>query len=123
MTRRPTITDGMKLAVLKRDGLFYCAVCEMPLHLSTPRRWQYDHHLALVDKGKHAVSNLRLLCIACHKVKSAREHIANCKSKRIAAKRSGTYTKKKKTIPSRPLQSHSDPFGKKYRAKVEAKKS
>lgn len=81
--RRRPITDGMKLAVLRcRVVLVACDSC----HYSIPlRSIEFDHHLALVDGGKHTVENIRPLCGVCHAAKSAREHIANCKAKRLAS--------------------------------------
>lgn len=84
--KRPAITPAMRLAVLKAHGAtVMCSNCgssEMigDVHL--------DHHLALVDGGAHEVENLRPICIVCHKEKSAREHVANCKAKRLLKKHS-----------------------------------
>jgi len=43
---------------------------------------------ALIDGGKHEVSNFRPICSSCHRKKSAFEHVRNSKSKRLAAARS-----------------------------------
>ena len=79
--KRPAITPAMRLAVLKAHGAtVMCSECGKLVPVTEV---QIDHHLALVDGGAHDVANLRPLCPCCHKFKSAREHIANCKAKRI----------------------------------------
>jgi len=81
--KRPTITAAMKLAVLRRRlTLVACAKCWCDFFLEDI---EFDHHLAIIDGGAHTVENLRPLCGKCHALKSAREHKANCKAKRLAA--------------------------------------
>ena len=93
--RRP-ITDSMKVAVLRNyQAMVRCPGCGNTMPVGAVR---FDHHLALVDGGTHTVENLRPLCIPCHAIKSAREHIANCKSKRL---KRGPKKSKKPMGPSR----------------------
>lgn len=125
----------MKLEVIRRaKALIPCAECmrEALTKASDPKvvpQWtvshpldqiQFDHHLALVDGGKHSVENLRPLCAFHHRKKSAREHIANCKAKRLKA----GPKKSKNPMPKthQKLQAHVDGWGRKYRAKLEAQK-
>ena len=95
--KRRTITDKMKLAVLDRWATVTCAVCRLGNCLLDV---QFDHHLALVDGGTHSVDNIRPVCVECHKIKSAREHKANAKCKRIAA---GGRKRRGRKMQSRPF--------------------
>jgi hypothetical protein len=70
---------------------------------------QYDHHLALVDGGKHSVENLRPICSVHHARKSAREHIANCKAKRLANPKPSKHPMKSS---GRKIPAHVNPWGK-----------
>ena len=84
--KRPAITQAMRWAVLKEYGAsVLCTECG---DMTLLEEVQIDHHLALVDGGAHDVANIRPLCPRCHKVKSAREHVANCKAKRLLKKHS-----------------------------------
>lgn len=84
--KRPPISDSMKWNVVKvRQCFIDCDKCK--------ERWpiqmiQFDHHLALIDGGAHDNSNIRPICVACHKPKSAAEHKNNAKAKRLLKKHS-----------------------------------
>lgn len=83
--RRPSITAQMKLDVLREHmAMVQCDGCE---HFVPVGAVQFDHHLALIDGGTHTVDNLRPLCVTCHRPKSANEHKANCRAKRLAKAR------------------------------------
>lgn len=98
--KRPAITPAMRLAVLKAHGAtVMCSNCGSDEMIGDI---QIDHHLSLVDGGAHEVENLRPICIVCHKEKSAREHVANCKAKRLLKKHSQPRSEGK--IKSRPFQ-------------------
>ena len=100
MSKRPAITPAMRLAVLKAHwATVMCSECGKLVPVTEV---QIDHHLALVDGGAHDVANLRPLCPRCHKVKSAREHVANCKAKRLLKKHSSPTPEG--SIKSRPFQ-------------------
>jgi len=62
----------------KQQGL--CGICREKLE---PGRFDDDHILALVDGGTNELGNRRLVCVPCHREKSAREHTANSKTKRL----------------------------------------
>ena len=82
--KRPTITAAQRLKVFEDHGAIVCCQegdCDNAIYI---KGCDIDHHLALIDGGKHEVGNLRPICTACHAKKSARGHIANCKAKRIA---------------------------------------
>lgn len=83
MKKRRPITDGMKYRALKR--VYVMVTCPGCIQARLLAHMEFDHWLALVDGGKHTVENIRPFCIPCHAEKSAREHIANCKAKRLAA--------------------------------------
>ena len=107
MKRKP-ITAAMKLEVLTNLVWYECYRCDKLFHLAD---MQWDHVRALVDGGTHEPSNLRPVCIACHRDKSAFEHVRNSKSKRLAKARelhesvvAGNATRPKSKIPSRPFQ-------------------
>ncbi len=85
--KRPAITAAMRLRVFEDHGAIVCCQapgCDNAIYI---KGCDVDHHLALVDGGKHETGNLRPICTACHAKKSAREHVANCKAKRIAKAR------------------------------------
>lgn len=106
--KRPSITDKMKLQVLRDHGAIVpCGGCSDAIKID---EIDYDHHRALIDDGEHDVSNLRPICRKCHTAKSAREHRNNAKCKRVAAKHNGTFVKKGKKIPARPFPEQSRPF-------------
>lgn len=104
---RPTITPKMKLEALQAWAHIVCAQCAVFFCLDEV---EFDHHLALIDGGKHEADNLRPLCLSCHRIKSAREHRENAKTKRIIAKRAGRKSAQRwlnsftsRTIASRPF--------------------
>lgn len=74
--------------------------------------WQIDHKVALVNGGQHRESNLRLLCVECHKGKT----------KEDVAEKATVYRKRKKAIgvrkPSKFACSRSSRFKKKLDGSV-----
>jgi 5-methylcytosine-specific restriction protein A len=64
----------------KQGGLCAIEGCREPLKHG---RFEDDHILALVDNGTNDLSNRRLICIECHKLKSIGEHKQNSKVKRL----------------------------------------
>lgn len=92
MIKRRAITAAMKLEFVRVWGEFPCLDCALeytgrdePSPRYPWRSIQLDHNLALIDGGKHDATNLVPRCLRHHKLKSAREHIANCKAKRLKA--------------------------------------
>lgn len=45
--------------------------------------FEVDHRRALIDGGPHAVENLQLLCLACHKAKTSLEAWARAEARRM----------------------------------------
>ena len=83
IARRQAIPAAWKLEALRNSiTTVVCKVCCEPKPLACI---EFDHHLALIDDGTHAVDNIRPVCAACHAKKSANEHKANAKCKRLAA--------------------------------------
>ena len=106
--KRPSITDKMKLQVLRDHGAIVpCAECRDAIKIDAI---DYDHHRALLDDGEHDASNIRPICRTCHARKSAREHVANAKCKRVHKKHHGLWIKNGKKIPARPFPEQSRPF-------------
>jgi hypothetical protein len=106
MKRKP-ITAAMKLEVLMKLGRWECYRCCKEFWLSD---MQWDHVQALVDGGTHEPSNLRPVCIPCHRDKSAFEHVRNSKGKRLTAAQAihaaiiaGDMVRARSKIPSRPF--------------------
>lgn len=82
--KRPAITPKMRLKVFQDFGAIVCCQaegCDAAIYI---KEAELDHHLALVDGGKHETGNLRPICSSCHRKKSAREHRNNAKAKRLA---------------------------------------
>ena len=104
--RPPGFTKAQRYDVMVMFGAIVCCQCSDPkcddaIYINEA---EIDHHLAIVDGGKHELDNWRPISSHCHARKSAREHRANAKAKRVAKKHNGTWVKKSKPIPSgRPL--------------------
>jgi len=75
----------MKLDALQRARLQAdCYVCRRTCSWDGV---QFDHVQALVDGGTHDAENIMVICLWCHREKSAFEHQRNSKSKRLATAR------------------------------------
>jgi hypothetical protein len=59
-----------------------------------------DHIQALDHLGAHTLDNWQLLCVGCHKLKTAKDVKASAKGRRL---RGDVGTGPKKAIPSRPF--------------------
>ncbi len=63
------VPDRVKVRVLiKAEGI--CASCTRRI-MGAARQWECDHIVSLINGGKHAESNLQVLCANCHKSKTA----------------------------------------------------
>lgn len=78
---------------IKYDGR--CAHCSEKVKLG---EYAVDHIHALDHLGKHELENWQLLCVGCHKLKTASDVKASAKGRRI---RGETGNTRKKPIPSR----------------------
>ena len=81
-----------------KDGVVYCDLCGLPC-----RKWEIDHIRADGLLGEPTFDNSRLLCVPCHKEKTASDVKAISKAKRVEAKHLGVVTSKVK-IQSRGFQ-------------------
>ena len=83
--KRKAITPIMKLVALQKARLQAdCYVCHRTCSWDG---MQFDHVQALVDGGAHDPENIMIICLWCHREKSAFEHQRNSKSKRLAQAR------------------------------------
>ena len=79
------IPARVKVRVFTRAG-GVCAECTLPIRGKLLPA--YDHIQALINGGKHAESNLQLLCVPCHALKT----------KADVAEKSYTYRKRVKHL-------------------------
>jgi 5-methylcytosine-specific restriction endonuclease McrA len=89
------IPARVKIRVFDRAG-GKCANCTLTIGASL--RPAYDHIEALINGGKHTESNLQLLCVPCHAVKTKTDVAEKSVTARIRAKHLGV--KKPRTIRS-----------------------
>lgn len=68
-----------------------CAICTGRVTAAA-----YDHITALCNGGVHRESNLQLLCLPCHKVKTAADVGQKKKDNRVKAKHLGVMAPRKK---------------------------
>ena len=108
-SKRPKITDSMKLYVLKQyNAKVSCAICTNDMFIGIV---EYDHAVPLHLAGErghtteslHTPENLRPTCVPCHASKSGREVHMMAKVDRIRKRLLGIQKAKKK-IPSRKFQ-------------------
>lgn len=90
------IVARIKLAT--KDGVVYCDGCGLPC-----KKWEIDHVRADALLGEPTLENSRLLCIPCHKTKTASDVASISKAKRVEARHLGAVQSKKK-IQSRGFQ-------------------
>lgn len=96
--RPPSFTKAQRLEVFETYGAIVCCQgdnCDNAIYI---RGCDIDHHLAIIDGGKHELENWRPICTACHAKKSAREHRNNAKCKRVAKKHSGQIDKPRRRL-------------------------
>lgn len=98
MTRR-NFTKSIIVARIKaatRDNVVYCDGCGLPVK----GRFEIDHIRADGLLGEPTFENSRLLCVPCHKQKTAQDIRIISKAKRVEAKHLGA-TRPKGKIQSR----------------------
>lgn len=89
-----TIPGRVRLRVFDRfEGR--CAVCKLKVRL----RVEYDHVVALVNGGRHAESNLQLLCGPCHKAKTKADVGEKKINNRVRSKHLGIKKRKGRPMP------------------------
>jgi 5-methylcytosine-specific restriction endonuclease McrA len=74
------IPPRVKARIFDRDGK-HCKVCTNPI--SGSRLPAYDHVVALINGGENRETNIQLLCVDCHKPKTA----ADVREKSIVARK------------------------------------
>lgn len=115
MKRRP-VTQAMRLDWYDWQDRI-CPTCGVTTFGAL---MEWDHHLALIDGGTHDTDNLRLICIPCHRKKSAGEHIANCKAKRLAS--GGRKSKHPMPKMSEAIKAHNRAWKREQRARIKAER-
>ena len=73
-----------------------CVACTLPI--VGKLRPAYDHTIAIINGGQHRETNLQLLCVPCHKVKTRADVAEQSVTARVRAKHLGI--KKPRTIRS-----------------------
>ena len=113
------IPARVKVRVFDRAG-GRCAECTLPI--VGKLRPAYDHIIAIINGGKHAESNLQLLCVPCHAAKTkadvaekstvARKRAKHLgiKSTRVKIQSAGFPKAAPQRSASRPLQRKSEVF-------------
>jgi 5-methylcytosine-specific restriction endonuclease McrA len=96
------IPDRVKLRVCDRaEGK--CKKCEQPA-----RPAQFDHAIPLILGGENRESNLQLLCVPCHKAKTALDVRIKAKVARVRKRHLGIAASRQKIkshgFPKRPPQ-------------------
>lgn len=85
------IPSRVKVRTFERYG-GHCAICT--LAVVGKLRPTYDHIIALINGGEHRESNLQLLCVPCHAIKT----------KADVAEKSITYRKRAKHLGLAPAR-------------------
>ena len=86
MTKRRTFSSKERLAYfLKANGC--CAQCS--LKITPGKRWDLDHVIPLSLGGSNEVTNLQVLCQACHTQKTKSDLSTHAKTLRIQARHLG----------------------------------
>ena len=82
MTKRPALTDKMKLACLIYRHEITCGICEEQLSLNDTIEWDHLHEIS--DGGEHSIFNLRPTHEACHQRKTTKAVKQRAHIKRLA---------------------------------------
>lgn len=90
------IPARVKVRVFDRAG-GVCAECTLPI--VGKLRPAYDHIQALINGGEHRESNLQLLCVPCHQIKTGADVAEKSRVYRKRVKLLGL--KRRRTIPGR----------------------
>ena len=80
------IPARVKLRVFQKHG-GECAICT--LHIRGKLLPAYDHITALINGGQNRESNLQLLCVPCHAIKTGKDVAEKAKVARKRAKHLG----------------------------------
>ncbi len=98
MSERKTLTKRQR-----RDVLFMqkgqCAGCGGEINLAKGDAFEIDHATPLAVGGSNDWRNLQALCPDCHAGKTRGDVAMIAKTRRVAAKHAGTWSKRKRIIP------------------------
>ncbi|MBS7805775.1 HNH endonuclease [Rhizobiales bacterium TNE-4] len=95
MTKRRTFSSKERLAYfLQAKG--HCAQCS--LKITPGKRWDLDHVIPLSLGGSNDITNLQVLCQACHTQKTKSDVSSNAKARRIQLRHLGA-TRSKRPLP------------------------
>lgn len=103
-TERKAITPAMKINAFLWRFTIHCRLCK---NLLAPTdRIEWDHVQALIHDGPHDHTNIAPVHKECHFAKSALDHKANCKVKRLANPKPSKHPMKSsgRKMPSWPFQ-------------------
>ena len=103
------IPPRVKIRVFEKAG-GVCAECT--LQIIGKLRPAYDHIQALINGGRHTESNLQLLCVPCHAIKTKADVAEKSVTARVRAKHLGIRK------PSRFPGSRDDKFKRKVNGRV-----
>ncbi|MEM8626967.1 MAG: HNH endonuclease signature motif containing protein [Pseudomonadota bacterium] len=90
------VTQATRVKVFQRDGGL-CQVCGVKIDVST--RWDVDHELSLENGGSNDPENLRLICVPCHKAKTAQDRKTAAKNRSVYAKHIGAKPTNRRPMP------------------------
>ena len=90
------IPARVKLRILMKHG-GECVLCTLPIGVI--RAPAYDHAVALINGGENRETNIQLLCVPCHRVKTSVDVAVKSSNARRLKKRLGL--KPRRTIPGR----------------------
>lgn len=79
------IPDRVRLRIFERDQ-GRCQTCNGKIWGG---RWQLDHRIALINGGRHAETNLQVICECCHKNKTWADVRQKSKNARIRMRHLG----------------------------------
>jgi 5-methylcytosine-specific restriction protein A len=88
-----TIPARVKVRVFDKFG-GYCAACTRTI--VGKLRPAYDHHVAIINGGRNSESNLQLLCVSCHALKTKSDVAEKASVYRKRAKHLGLSPKRAK---------------------------
>ena len=103
------IPARVKIRIFDRAG-GVCALCTR--QIIGKLRPAYDHIQAIINGGRHAESNLQLLCVPCHAIKTKADVAEKSLTARVRAKHLGIRK------PSRFPGSRDDKLKRKMNGKV-----
>jgi 5-methylcytosine-specific restriction protein A len=93
---REEFSKKVKVAAFER-AKGHCEKCTAFL---MPGKFHYDHRIPAAFDGPATLDNCRVLCLACHSVKTCKEDVPLiARSKRIRAKHAGAKSKSARPMP------------------------